>query len=242
MHGNIKNLKTVDAVEAVEHTVALSYVAAEDLRLVRQRSLYERRVKRPLDIVGGLLIGLLALPVALLIALAIRVGLGKGILYSQRRVGMDGSPFVIWKFRTMRHDRRKREIGEIEEAPVESDRRSEHKHDNDPRHTGLGRTLRRLSLDELPQLLNVLRGDMSLVGPRPELVGVAQERGYLDHIRHEVRPGMTGPYQVSDLRLNGDLRDGLELDADYVNNLTFMNDLRYLAQTVSVMLGRSSGS
>ncbi len=236
MQGNIKNLKAVD------DPGPLSYVAAEDLRLVRQKSLYERRLKRSLDIAGGVMICVLLLPLALFIAFAIRVGLGKGIFYSQRRVGMDGSPFVIWKFRTMRHDRRKGEIGEIEESSIDSDRRSAHKHFDDPRHTGLGRLLRRLSLDELPQLLNVLRGDMSLVGPRPELVGVANERGYLDHVRHEVRPGMTGPYQVSELRLNGDLRDGLELDEDYVNNLTFKNDLRYLLQTISVMLGRSSGS
>ncbi len=236
MHGHLKNLKEVD------HAGPLSYMAAEDLRLVRPKSLYERRLKRSLDIVGGILIGGLVLPVALLIALAIRIGLGKGIFYSQRRVGMDGSPFVIWKFRTMRPDRRKREIGEIEEGSLDSDRRTAHKNLDDPRHTGLGRTLRRLSLDELPQLVNVLRGEMSLVGPRPELVGVASERGYLDHVRHEVRPGMTGPYQVSELRLNGDLRDGLELDEEYVQNLTLRTDLRCLIGTVGVMLGRSSGS
>jgi len=232
----MKNLKAVD------HAAPLGYVAAEDLRLVRTKSLYERRLKRSLDIAGGVLIGGLVLPLALLIALAIRVGLGKGIFYSQRRVGLDGSPFAIWKFRTMRPDRRKREVGEIEEAAVDSDRRSAHKHLDDPRHTGLGRTLRRLSLDELPQLLNVLRGEMSLVGPRPELVGVASDRGYLNHVRHEVRPGMTGPYQVSELRLNGDLRDGLELDEEYVQNLTFRNDMGYLVRTISVMVGRSSGS
>jgi len=239
MHGNIEKLEPVDT------TGSLSYVAAEDLRLVRDKSLYERRLKRSFDIAGGIAVGVLVLPLALTIAFAIRVGLGKGVLYSQRRVGMDGSPFVIWKFRTMRPDRRKNEIGEsgeIDDASVEGDRRSAHKVLDDPRHTGLGRALRRLSLDELPQLINVLRGEMSLVGPRPELVGVASARGYLDHVRHEVRPGMTGPYQVSDLRLKGDLRDGLELDEQYVRNLTLRNDLRYLVKTVRTMLAASSGS
>lgn len=235
MRGNTKKLK------AVGHE-PLSFVAAEDLRLVRNRSLYERRFKRPLDVVGTVVLLTVTLPISLTIALAVRIGLGKGIFYRQQRVGLDGAPFTILKFRTMRPDRRKREVGELAEAPVDEDRRSEHKGDDDPRHTGLGRQLRRLSLDELPQLLNVLRGEMSLVGPRPELIGVASERGYKDHIRHEVRPGMTGPYQVSDLRLNGDLRDGLELDEWYVQNLSFSNDVRYLMQTVGVMLGRSSGS
>lgn len=236
MHGNMKNLKAADQL------APLSYVAPENLRLVREESLYERRLKRSFDVLGGVGLGLLLLPLALLIAVAIRVGLGKGVFYSQRRVGMDRKPFVIWKFRTMRPDRRLREIGEIEDAAVEEDRRSAHKDFDDPRHTGLGRTLRRLSLDEIPQLINVLQGHMSLVGPRPELVGVASERGYLDHIRHQVRPGMTGPYQVSELRLSGDLRDGLELDAEYVQNLTLRTDLRCLVRTVGVMLGRSSGS
>ncbi len=236
MHGNIEKLK-----EAAD-SGPLTYASTEGLEIVRHRSLYERRLKRALDLVAGSVIFVLVLPLALSIALAIRIGLGKEIFYSQKRVGMDGTSFVIWKFRTMRPDRRKGEPGEIEQASIDRDRRSAHKDLADPRHTGLGRLLRKLSLDELPQLINVLRGDMSLVGPRPELVNVAKERGYLDHIRHEVRPGMTGPYQVSELRLNGDLRDGLKLDEGYVKNLTFANDLRYMFLTVGVLLGRSSGT
>lgn len=221
---------------------AVSFVAPGEIRLVHEKTLYERSLKRPLDVAGALVLLTLTLPLSLIIALAIRVGLGRGIFYRQQRVGLDGAPFTILKFRTMRPDRRTGEIGQTGEIPVEQDRRSEHKVDNDPRHTGLGRLLRRVSLDELPQLINVLRGQMSLVGPRPEVVGIASQRGYLHHARHEVRPGMTGPYQVSDLRLNGDLRDGLELDAEYVRNLTFATDLRCILKTFGVMLGHSSGS
>ena len=228
----------VNKVSAVTSNKRLTIVSSEDLRVVRERTLYERSVKRRLDVVVGALVLLVMLPISLGIAIAIRAGLGKGIIYSQRRVGLDGDPFVIWKFRTMRPDRRQSE----EVLTIEQDRRESHKVFEDPRHTGLGRLLRKLSLDELPQLVNVIRGDMSLVGPRPELVGIARARGYLHHIRHEVRPGMTGPYQVSHLRMNGDLRDGLELDEKYVNELTFGNDLRYLVKTVGVMLNRSSGS
>jgi lipopolysaccharide/colanic/teichoic acid biosynthesis glycosyltransferase len=188
--------------------------------------------------VGASLILVITLPISLLLALTIRVWLGKGVLYTQRRIGAHGKPFTILKFRTMRADRRRSENTEQNGQ----DRRSTHKGQHDPRHTELGRMLRKLSLDELPQLINVLRGEMSLVGPRPELVSIASSRGYVDHIRHEVRPGMTGPYQVSDLRLNGDLRDGLEVDEEYVNDLTFANDVRYLLRTVKVMIGSTSGS
>lgn len=239
MPGNMKKLRIVDNSEAV------TFVASEDLRIVRNRSLYERRFKRAFDVIGALFVLLITLPLLLGIALSIRVGLGKGVFYRQRRVGLDGAPFMILKFRTMRPDRRQSEIADDDhQDPVQEgqDRRSEHKGLHDPRHTGLGQLLRRLSLDELPQLINVIRGEMSLVGPRPELVDVASDRGYLDHLRHDVRPGMTGPYQVSELRLNGDLRDGLELDEAYVNSLTFTNDLGYLARTITVMVRSSSGS
>lgn len=216
----------------------LVVVEPDDIRIVRDRSLYERRFKRPFDVVVGSAAAVVALPVASVIALAIRFGLGRGVLYSQERVGAERQPFTIYKFRTMRPDRRRQQV----DIPRVDDRRAGHKRDDDPRHTGLGRRLRKASLDELPQLINVLKGDMSLVGPRPELVDVARQRGYLNHPRHDVKPGMTGPYQVSDLRLNADLRDGLDLDEEYVENLSFRNDLRYLWQTVTMIVGRATGS
>ncbi len=232
MRGNMNKLSTMTSNER------LTRVSSEGLSVARERSLYERRFKRTLDVTVGVLILLVSLPISLGIAIAIRVGLGKGILYSQDRVGLNGTPFVIWKFRTMGLDRRRSEEG----LPIEEDRRADHKVLDDPRHTGLGRLLRKLSLDELPQLVNVIRGDMSLVGPRPDLVTIATKRGYPPHIRHDVRPGMTGPYQVSHLRMNADLRDGLDLDEQYVKELSFGNDLRYLAKTLRVTLNRSSGS
>ncbi len=210
----------------------------DDLQIVRDRSLYERRIKRPFDLVVGSTAALVTAPIAAFIAVAVRVGLGKPVLYTQQRVGQDGEIFTIYKFRTMRPDRRRRAA----DLPEGAERRSGHKSDHDPRHTGLGRRLRQLSLDELPQILNVFRGEMSLVGPRPEIPEVAEEGGYLDHIRHEVKPGMTGPYQTSDLRLNGDLRDGLHVDAEYVFNVSLRNDLKYIAKTAKVLLSRGTGS
>lgn len=228
--------QSVSETSASTEQVTVSY--SDDLRIVRDRTVYERRMKRPLDVVLGGLALVAAMPAMAVIAIAVRAGLGKGVLYSQQRIGVQGAPFTIYKFRTMRPDRRQREL----ELPDDQDRRGEHKDDDDPRHTGLGRLLRKLSLDELPQLLNVMRGEMSLVGPRPEMIDVARQRGYLHHPRHEVKPGMTGPYQTSDLRLNGDLRDGLHLDEEYVSNLTFRNDLRYLLRTFTVIFGDKTGS
>lgn len=210
----------------------------DDLRIVRNVSFYERRGKRPFDLVVGSVATVAAAPLIGVIAAAVRVGLGKPVLYEQVRVGKDGEHFTIYKFRTMRPDRR----SSVVDLPAGTDRRNGHKRDDDPRHTGLGRTLRGLSLDELPQLINVLRGDMSLVGPRPEMPEVAEERGYLDHIRHEVKPGMTGPYQTSSLRLNGDLRDGLHLDAQYVFNVSLRRDVHHLVGTAKMLLSRSTRS
>ena len=205
------------------------------LRIVRDRTLYERRVKRPQDVVLGTGLLLLGAPVILLIAAVVRVNLGRGVFYRQERVGLGGESFTILKFRTMQHDRRR----EQQSLSID-DRRQSHKVEDDPRHTTVGRFLRRFSLDELPQLINVVRGDMSLVGPRPEIPEVADRRGYLDHVRHDVRPGMTGPYQTSNLRLTGDLRDGLAVDAEYVRTITFRGDATYLLKTVTTMLGGSS--
>lgn len=206
-----------------------------------EQSLYHRRFKRAFDVLVGFVALLLALPVIAALALMIRVSLGPGVFYTQMRVGNGGHQFKIWKFRTMQMDRRAQRIDLDQAGPIEVDRRRDHKQDTDPRHTNVGRLLRKLSLDELPQLWNVVRGEMSLVGPRPEIPAVAEARGYLDHVRHTVRPGITGPYQVSDLRHAGDLRDGLDLDAAYAKNVTLRGDLGYILRTFTA-LTRGSGS
>ncbi len=200
--------------------------------------MYERRYKRTFDIVVGVGAAVASAPLAALIAAAVRVGLGKPVLYRQERLGKDGEIFTIYKFRSMRPDRRSQAV----ELPTGEERRGSHKRPDDPRHTGLGRRLRSLSLDELPQLINVLRGEMSLVGPRPEIPEIAAEGDYADHVRHEVKPGMTGPYQTSSLRLRGNLKEGLHLDADYVFNMSFRRDVKYVLATIRLLLTRSTGS
>jgi sugar transferase EpsL len=175
--------------------------------------------KRALDIVVALSGLLLAAPVLLLIALAVRVGLGKPVLFRQRRPGLGGRPFMLLKFRTMTDARD--EAGEL--LP------------DDQRMTALGRFLRRSSLDELPELINVLKGEMSLVGPRPLLME------YLPHYtpeqarRHEVRPGLTGWAAIHG-RNATTWPERLEQDVWYVDHRSFALDCQILLSTVAKML------
>ena len=220
-------------VSAIDESIQMGPASAAETSVPAWS--YRRALKRAFDVGVSATILLITLPALIIVSLLVRRSLGAGVLYTQRRVGQGGEPFRIYKFRTMHHDRRQRQMN----IPGGVDRRTSHKSHEDPRHTNLGRTLRRFSIDELPQLVNVVRGEMSLVGPRPEIFDVAQKRGYVEHPRHRVRPGMTGPYQVSELRSNGDLRSGFELDTKYVEEVTFRSDLRYLMQTVAVMAGGS---
>ncbi len=200
----------------------------------RRRSFYERFVKRALDVlIAGSALALLS-PVLALTWLGLRLTLGRDVVLSQDRVGQNGRQFKMFKFRTMHPDRRSSAIRFDGE-----DRRKTHKCSSDPRHTRFGRFLRSVSIDELPQLINVLRGEMSLVGPRPELYYIAKNDGILDHPRHLVRPGLTGLFQTSGLRSKAVLSEGLHLDMAYVINLSLATDLRILFRTFGALVRRT---
>ena len=193
---------------------------------------YQRLVKPVLDRALAALLLLLASPVLAVVGLAVLVSLGRPVLLRQQRVGRHGRAFEVYKFRTMLPDRRQAAAGYSG-----SDRRRTHTHPLDPRHTPVGRLLRRYSLDELPQLLNVVRGQMSLVGPRPELVGVVASYQPWQHARHAVRPGLTGLWQVTE-RGNGLMHEHTEIDLRYAERVTFLGDLSILLRTVPTLLGR----
>lgn len=188
------------------------------------RSPYVRFVKPVVDRVVAVLLLVLLSPVLAIVAAAVRITLGSPILYRQERVGLGGRRFEVVKFRTMEADRR------VARVPVADDRRRDHKAAHDPRHTALGRVLRRSSLDELPQLWNVVRGDMSLVGPRPELVSVVARYDDWQHARHSVRPGLTGLWQI---RSRGDVPMHLCVhdDLDYIERVGPIADLVLLVAT-----------
>jgi lipopolysaccharide/colanic/teichoic acid biosynthesis glycosyltransferase len=186
---------------------------------------------------------LLCLLLPVLIAVFVLVSLTSrgGAIYRQLRIGRDGETFVMYKFRTMRsgssdavHRAYVRRLLTEEEPPV-AGARGLYKLESDPRVTAVGRLLRRTSLDELPQLWNVLVGDMSLVGPRPALPWEAELFSATHRERFQVAPGLTGLWQVSG-RSRLPMRDGLDLDVEYVRRQSFRLDLLILLKTVPVVL------
>jgi len=179
------------------------------------------RLKRGIDVVGAV-VGLTVLaPVLATIALVVGWRMGRPVLFRQIRPGLDARPFSILKFRTMR--------GEADgHGPPLSD---------DQRLTGLGRTLRSTSLDELPELWNVLRGDMSLVGPRPLLMRYLERYTPRQARRHEVRPGITGLAQISGRNaISWD--EKFALDVWYIDNRSFWLDIKILCLTLWSVLRR----
>ena len=185
-------------------------------------------LKRAFDLAcaaGGLV---LFAPLFPLIALAIRLDTPGPVFYRQRRAGRDGEPFRMFKFRSMVNDAEER-LGEVVDIQALSEPAFKVKHD--PRVTRVGRVLRKFSLDELPQLWNVLRSEMSIVGPRPEQLEIVELYGPEHLFRLDVKPGMTGPMQVYG---RGELTfdERLAVELDYVQNLSFARDLRILALTL----------
>jgi exopolysaccharide biosynthesis polyprenyl glycosylphosphotransferase len=184
-------------------------------------------MKRALDVlVSGTLLALLS-PLLAAIAVGILLGSGRPVFFRQRRAGMEGEPFTMLKFRTMVVDAEQR-LGELVDlAKLEQ---PAFKIPDDPRVTRFGRLLRRFSLDELPQLINVLRGDMSLVGPRPEEESVVALYDERQRGRLAIKPGLTGPMQVygrSDLTFE----ERLAMERDYLDNLSLAGDLAILLRT-----------
>ncbi len=180
-----------------------------------------KRAVRALDlVVATTMLAVLALPM-LLVALLIKFGSRGPAIYTQQRTGLGGKPFVMYKFRTMRVD------AEAETGPVWAQR-------DDPRRTWLGCLLRRSSTDELPQLFNVLRGDMSLVGPRPErpyFVQSFSSRLPAYNQRHQVLPGISGWAQVNGWRGDSSIETRLEYDLYYVNHQSLWLNLRIMLLT-----------
>lgn len=184
------------------------------------------RLKRALDLVLSAALLVVLSPVLLLIALAVRVTMGAPILFRQERPGLHAEPFTLLKFRTMRHA----DCCGVEAVCTDEERT-----------TGFGRFLRSTSLDELPELLNILRGDMSFVGPRPMLVEYVPLYSAQQARRHEVRPGLTGLAQVSG-RNALSWEERFELDVAYVDSVGPLMDLQILLHTVWVVVSRYGAS
>jgi len=191
--------------------------------------------KRLMDVAGSLLAFVLLSPILLGAALVIRLREGSPVLFRQTRVGLHGRPFTIYKFRTMVRDAEAR-MGEVRHL----DERDGimFKATDDPRITRLGRTLRATSIDELPQLWNVLRGDMSLVGPRRSLVSEVAEYDIWHRRRLSMKPGITGLWQV-EARGEPEFDRWVERDLAYIDRWSLLLDARILPRTVPAAVTRT---
>lgn len=191
---------------------------------------WQALIKSGMDFVGSLVLLSISLPFLLLFALLVRLTSPGPVLFRQQRAGLNGSPFTMLKFRTMvtNAEQLKQELAQLNEmsGPV-------FKVTNDPRVTPLGRWYRRFSIDELPQLVNVLRGDMSLVGPRPLPLDEVKRFDDPAHRRRlSVKPGLTCLWQVSGRNEVRDFREWVRLDLEYIDNWSLWLDLKILIRTI----------
>lgn len=186
-----------------------------------QKGFYEKCIKRPQDFFCGLLALIVLSPILLITAILVRVKLGSPVIFSQERPGLDGKIFKLYKFRSMSDARD--EDGNL----LPDEKRLGH----------FGKVLRSTSLDELPELINIIRGDLAVCGPRPLLVRYLSRFNEHQARRHEVRPGLTGLAQVNG-RNAVSWEEKFDYDVQYVDNVTFIGDWKIIFKTVFAVLKR----
>lgn len=177
--------------------------------------MYAKYIKRPLDFILSLIAIIILSPLLLIVAILVRIKLGKPVIFKQQRPGKNEKIFTLYKFRTMTD--KKDENGNL--LPDEQ------------RLTKFGKALRSTSLDELPELINILKGEMAIVGPRPQLIKDMLFMTDEQRKRHTVRQGLTGLAQVNG-RNNISWEEKIDYDLEYINNITFKNDLKIIIKTI----------
>ena len=215
----------IQDISGADSVAALPLVVPAELPIYSWKYRY---LKRILDIIGGLVMLAVCLIPGIIIALLILITSPYPVFYSEQRIGRNGVPFRIWKFRSMRPHGTHR-------PHVLQWRMDKRKHD--PRVTTIGRFLRRWSLDEVPQVFNVLRGEMSLIGPRPIVKAETYHYKHLLSFYLAATPGLSGLWQVSG-RSDIGYDERARLDADYVQNWSLRDDLRILFRTIPAVLSR----
>ena len=220
--------------------LAVSDIGGVPLITVRggEIDLLEAMIKRAIDFTGALLMLALAAPLMLVIAVLVKISSSGPVLFRQERLGKNGRPIYIYKFRTMRSDAESilRKNKKLYNEYVKNNYKL--RKGEDPRITPLGQILRQTSLDELPQLINVLKGEMSLVGPRPVVPGEIEQYGDCASLLLSVHPGLTGQWQVSGRSDIADYAQRVKLDMEYLRDQSAATDLRILLRTLPAVLLR----
>lgn len=191
------------------------------MKSYKKTRIYERFLKRIIDLIMSALAILILCPVFLIVTFLVRIKLGSPVLFKQKRPGMNEKIFTMYKFRTMTDERD--ENGQLLPDNI--------------RLTNFGKILRSTSLDELPELFNILKGDMSIVGPRPLLVQYLTLYNEHQKRRHEVRPGLTGKAQVNGRNLIN-WEERFKYDIEYIDNICFKEDLRIIFLTIRKIITR----
>lgn len=230
--GAVLDLRREEPVVELPADRCLALPALAPVRGLLAAARWQRFVKRAMDVVGGIVALVLLLPLLVATTLAVVLTSPGPVLYVQERVGRNGRPFKMLKFRSMYED-----AHEIRDELVHlNDVDGPHfKIHDDPRVTPVGRAIRKLSIDELPQLFNVLRGDMSLVGPRPPLPEEVATYGVREMQRLAVTPGITCIWQVRG-RADLDFETWVEMDLEYINSWNLRLDLKLLALTCPAVM------
>lgn len=180
--------------------------------------MYKKYIKRILDIILSLIAIIITLPIFLIVGILVLIFIGQPAIFRQKRPGKNEKIFTMYKFRTMTN---KKDVnGNL--LPDEL------------RLTKLGKFLRKTSLDEIPEFINILKGDMSLIGPRPLLISYLPYYTEEEHHRHDVRPGLTGFAQANGRNLVS-WDDKFKMDVEYVNNITFCGDIKIIIKTISTV-------
>ncbi len=216
---------------------------------IRERGVAQRFVKRFIDVGVSLGVLMIGFPFFLALAVLIKITSRGSVFFEQQRIGENGRSFAFFKFRTMRPDNDDsihREFaqnfikGQMSQSSLDGQESNLYKISHDPRITGLGGFLRRTSLDELPQFINILKGEMTIVGPRPPLGYEYEQYDEWHKLRLKVKPGLTGLWQVSG-RSTVPFHEMVKLDLYYIENWSLAMDLKIIFRTIPVMLAGTGG-
>ncbi len=243
----IKNSLALDSTYKDQHLAERD--SGKPRITIRERSRCERFLKRFIDLSISLFVVIVGFPFLFAVALLIKITSKGPVFFTQERIGEQGNDFTLYKFRTMKtncDDSLHREFtrsfiqGQLPKSALDEKESSQYKLKDDPRVTAVGNFLRRTSLDEIPQFINVLRGEMSIVGPRPPLVYEYEYYEDWHKLRLTVKPGLTGLWQVSG-RSSVPFHEMVMLDLYYIEHWSLRLDTRIMLQTVPVMLVGTGG-